>query len=62
MASTINADDGVISGIAGVKTTADSTGALNIQTNGTTAITISAAQVVSLTNSWLKLPHWRANK
>jgi len=51
MASTINADDGVISGIAGVKTTADSTGALNIQTNGTTAITISAAQAVSLTNS-----------
>jgi len=47
MASTINADDGVISGIAGVKTTADSTGALNIQTNGTTAISISAAQVVS---------------
>jgi len=51
MASTINADDGVISGIAGVKTTADSTGALNIQTNGTTAISISAAQAVSLTNS-----------
>jgi len=51
MASTINADDGVISGIAGVKTTADSTGALNIQTNGTTAISISATQAVSLTNS-----------
>ena len=47
MASIINADDGVISGVAGVKTTADTSGVLNIQTNGVTAISISASQVVS---------------
>lgn len=47
MASTINADDGVISGSAGVKTTADTTGTLDIQTNGVTAISISPTQVVT---------------
>ena len=51
MSNTINADNGVVSGIAGVKLSSDSTGVLDIQTNGTTAITISTAQVVSLTNS-----------
>jgi hypothetical protein len=51
MACIINADNGAISGSAGVKTTADSTGVLNIQTNGTTAISISASQAVSFTNT-----------
>ena len=51
MSNIINADNGVVSGIAGVKLSSDSTGVLDIQTNGTTAITISTAQVVSLTNS-----------
>jgi len=51
MASLINADNGVVSGSAGVKTTADSSGVLALQTNGTTALSISAAQVVSFTNS-----------
>ena len=44
MPSTINA------ATTGIVSTADSSGALNIQTSGTTAITISAAQAVSLTN------------
>lgn len=48
MASTINADNGVISGSAGVKTTADSTGVLNIQTNGTTALSVDTSQNVSM--------------
>ena len=51
MSNIINADNGVVSGTAGVKLSSDSTGVLDIQTNGTTAITISTAQVVSLTNS-----------
>lgn len=47
MASTINSDDGIISGIPGLKYSADTSGALVLQTNGTTAITISASQVVT---------------
>ena len=50
MAAAINADDGVVSGSAGLKSSADATGVLALQTNGTTAISISAAQVVSFTN------------
>jgi len=45
LASSINA-----STTAGVVTTADTSGVLNIQTAGTTAVSISAAQVVSLTS------------
>jgi|688.fasta_scaffold559042_2 hypothetical protein len=41
MASTINAST---SGVGGVITTADNTGILNIQTAGTTAVTIDASQ------------------
>ena len=51
MAVTINADNGAISGSAGLKQTADSTGVLALQTNGTTAVSISTAQVVTLTNA-----------
>lgn len=50
MAASINADNGVVSGSAGLKSTADSTGVLALQTNGTTAVSISAAQAVSFTN------------
>jgi hypothetical protein len=46
MASSINA-----STTAGVVTTADTSGVLNIQTAGTTAIAIDASQAVSFTNS-----------
>jgi hypothetical protein len=51
MAVTINADNGVSSGSAGLKSTADSTGVLALQTNGTTAVSVSTAQVVTLTNA-----------
>ena len=46
MASSINA-----STTAGVVTTADTSGVLNIQTAGTTAVSIDASQAVSFTNS-----------
>ncbi len=44
MATTINADNGVVSGSAGLKSTPDSSGILALQTNGTTAVTIDASQ------------------
>ena len=50
MASSINADNGAVSGSAGLKSSADSSGVLALQTNGTTAVSISAAQVVSFAN------------
>ena len=48
MASSINAST---AGVGGVITTADNTGILNIQTAGTTAVTVNASQNVSFTNS-----------
>jgi hypothetical protein len=51
MAVTINADNGAVSGSAGLKQAADSTGILALQTNGTTAISVDASQVVTLTNA-----------
>ena len=48
MAVTINADNGVSSGSAGLKQTADSTGVLALQTNGTTAVTVDTSQNVTL--------------
>jgi hypothetical protein len=51
MATTINADDGAVSGSAGLKYSSDSTGVLALQTNGTTAVSVSTAQVVTLTNA-----------
>ena len=50
MATSINADNGAVSGSAGLKSSADSSGVLALQTNGTTAVSISTAQVVSFTN------------
>lgn len=50
MASSINADNGVSSGSAGLKSSADSSGVLALQTNGTTALSIDASQNVSFTN------------
>jgi len=43
MAQTINADDGVISGSTGLKFTADTTGILALQNNGTTRVTVDAS-------------------
>jgi len=48
MAVTINADDGVISGSAGLKTTPDASGVLALQTNGTTIQTISSTGTVGV--------------
>jgi hypothetical protein len=43
MTTTINADDGVISGSAGLKSTPDSSGELGLQTNGVTKANITPA-------------------
>lgn len=51
MASNINADNGVVSGSAGLKTSADSSGVLALQTNGTTAVTVDTSQNVTFANS-----------
>ena len=48
MANTINGDDGVISGSAGLKSTADATGILALQTNGTAAVTVDTSQNVGI--------------
>jgi hypothetical protein len=48
MAATINADDGAVSGSAGLKYSADSSGVLALQTNGTTAVTVDASQNVGI--------------
>jgi hypothetical protein len=48
MAVTINADNGAVSGSAGLKSSADSTGVLALQTNGTTAVTVDASQNVGI--------------
>lgn len=50
MATIINADNGVSSGSAGLKQTADNSGVLTLQTNGTSAMSVSASQVVSFVN------------
>ena len=41
MPNTINADNGVVSGITGIRTTADSTGNLALQSNGVTVLTLA---------------------
>ena len=47
MPSTLNSDNGAVSGSAGLKSSADSSGVLALQTNGTTAVTISTGQVAT---------------
>lgn len=44
MTTTINADNGVVSGSAGLKETPDASGILALQTNGVTALTLDASQ------------------
>ena len=48
MANIINADNGVLSGTAGLKSSSDGTGILALQTNGTTAVTVDASQNVGI--------------
>jgi hypothetical protein len=50
MASTINADNGVVSGSSGVKTTADTSGVLALQSNGSTGLTLGTDLVTTLAN------------
>ncbi len=70
MTTTINADNGVSSGSAGLKYSSDGSGVLALQTNGTTAVTVDASQNVGVgvTNpgNKLSLPNasyigWRNN-
>jgi hypothetical protein len=51
MPSTINADNGVVSGITGIRTTADNTGNLALQANGVTLLTVNTANNVTLGGS-----------
>ena len=51
MPNIINGDNGAVSGSAGLKSSSDGTGVLALQTNGTTAVSISTGQVVTLTNA-----------
>ena len=51
MASTINADNGVSSGTSGLKSTADASGVLTLQTNGTTALTLDTSQNATFVGS-----------
>jgi len=46
--SIINSDDGVVSGTSGIKTTGGDDGVLNIQNNGTTAVTVNASGNVGI--------------
>ena len=48
MPSIINSDNGAVSGSAGLKSSADSSGVLALQTNGTTAVTVDASQNVGI--------------
>jgi len=48
MPATINADNGVVSGSAGVKTTADTSGELALQSNGATGLTLNTSLNVGI--------------
>jgi len=49
--SVINSDDGVISGTSGLKSSGGDDGVLNIQNNGTTAVTVNASGNVGIGTS-----------
>jgi hypothetical protein len=48
MPSTINADNGVVSGSSGVKTTADTSGVLALQSNGTTGLSLNTTLAIGV--------------
>ena len=48
MASTINADNGVVSGSSGLKSTADTSGVLALQSNGTTGLTLNTSLAIGV--------------
>lgn len=49
--STINADDGIVSGTGGLKELSDATGNLYLQTNGSNAVSINSSQNVTFANA-----------
>jgi len=51
MASIVNADNGAVSGSAGLKYSSDGSGVLALQTNGTTAVSISTGQVATFSQA-----------
>jgi len=51
MASILNADNGVVSGSAGLKSNADSTGVLALQSNGVTALSVGTDLNLTMTNA-----------
>jgi hypothetical protein len=51
MASTINADNGVVSGSSGLKSTADTSGVLALQSNGTTGLTLNTSLAIGVGSS-----------
>jgi hypothetical protein len=51
MPAIINSDDGVSSGSSGLKTSGANDGLLNLQTNGSTAMSINASQQVTFNNT-----------
>jgi hypothetical protein len=50
MPAIINSDDGVVSGSSGLKTSGANDGLLNLQTNGSTAMSVNASQQVTFNN------------
>jgi len=48
MASTINSDNGVVSGTSGLKSTADTSGVLALQSNGSTGVTLDTSLNVGI--------------
>ena len=51
MTSTVNSDSGATSGSAGLKNDADSSGILALQTNGSSAVTVSTSQNATLNST-----------
>lgn len=48
MASSLNSDNGVVSGSAGLKSSADATGVLALQSNGTTGLTLNTSLAIGV--------------
>jgi len=51
MASTINADNGIVSGSSGLKSTADASGVLALQSSGTTGLTLNTSLAIGVGSS-----------
>lgn len=51
MASSLNADNGVVSGSAGLKSTADASGVLALQSNGTTGLSLNTSLALGVGSS-----------